>query len=75
MCVTRNLLYRSELSDEFSFSPSLSSKVRAYLTHVTTQRQLNSDSKKVVFVGVHIRRTDYKTHVQRLWKGQMISKV
>ena len=61
---------RSEIISEFRFHSDLVSKVDAFFTAVREKR----NAPNAPLVGLHIRRTDYKEHVKRLWKGMMTSK-
>ena len=58
-CVNLYFLNSGELRKQFQFHDNLQINVK------TWKRQIQSESsKKVVFIGVHCRRTDYEQHIK-----------
>ena len=68
--------HREQLrSVEFAFQPKTAAAVQEYLTKAAEQRRRQGDPAvtEPVFVGVHVRRTDYSVWLERKLKGQLVS--
>ncbi|KAK3879544.1 hypothetical protein Pcinc_015880 [Petrolisthes cinctipes] len=61
--------FRKELRKEFTFAPTFRTKVNGFLSKIMEHR--SSELPDPVFVGFHIRRTDYKKFVKTKFGGHL----
>ncbi|KAK4318842.1 hypothetical protein Pmani_010164 [Petrolisthes manimaculis] len=61
--------FREELKKEFTFAPNYTNKVNEFLSNIMKNR--SSQLPDPVFVGFHIRRTDYKKFVKNKFGGHL----
>ncbi|XP_037084152.1 galactoside alpha-(1,2)-fucosyltransferase 2-like isoform X2 [Pollicipes pollicipes] len=59
--------YRHQLCDEFAIRPDLSRDAQLQLLNVSRGRT------GLTFVGVHVRRTDYASHLKSVFRGKPVS--
>ena len=68
--------YRRELLDsEFAISPPLLERVQHFLHRVKRAKYPDLASERLLYVGVHVRRTDYKEFLRKNWGGHAVSKL
>lgn len=61
------------VTEEFSFHPEIKNEVKRMLSSVSNRFKSNPDTK-VIFVSVHVRRTDYEELMLRQYGGLLASK-
>ena len=55
---------------DFAFQPSTVAAAQEFLRQVAAKRGLQG--QEAVFIGVHVRRTDYSVWLERKLKGQLV---
>ena len=61
-------IYRHLILKEFKMNLQLVAKADHFLNEISVKYKAN------VFIGVHVRRTDYGPHIKNLFKGRLLSK-
>ena len=61
-------IYRHLILKEFKMNLQLVAKADHFLNEISVKYKAN------VFIGVHVRRTDYEPHLKNLFKGRLLSK-
>ncbi len=60
---------------EFAFEPELLAAARDQLFNASKEHLKNKEmKKKILFVSVHVRRTDYKLWLSKRVEGQLVSR-
>ena len=65
--------FENELLKEFRFTSDIQQEVTNVLTKARKLFHDKNPNKKVIFVGVHVRRTDYPKHLDYLYKGVAVT--
>lgn len=60
------------VNQEFLFDPEIVEEVRNMLAHASNEYK--SENKSIVFVSVHVRRTDYEEFMRNNYQGVLASK-
>ena len=69
-------VYREEILQHFTPRPEIIASVDTFLRHIAIEMKEEESSIPpipLVFVGVHVRRTDYEEHMKELLHGSLVT--